>query len=305
MRAGARKWSAIFVAIGVGSFLSALLQSYCFNFMGQRLGFKVRIMMMRALLRQEVGWYDQERNSSGVLTSKLSADALAVKGQFGDTMGLLTQNLVTILAGFILAGISSWRMMLVVASAIPLIGAAAVVQTNIMFAYSSKEQETFARANQTASESFTSIRTIAAFGMEDGVAELYESKLKEPTAESQRRANWAGLGFGFSQLVLFGIYSLVFWYMELEVSRGQSSFADALKAFGAIFVAALGAAQAQVYFPDVAKGKAAVQVSSRAAGAGRWVGEACVAIQGLHLNFVPGVRLTELMPAFLCSACLA
>lgn len=40
---------------------------------------------------QEVGWYDEDRNSSGVLASKLSSDALAVKGQFGDTMGLLTQ----------------------------------------------------------------------------------------------------------------------------------------------------------------------------------------------------------------------
>lgn len=35
--------------------------------------------------------YDEERNNSGVLTSKLSADALAVKGQFGDTMGMITQ----------------------------------------------------------------------------------------------------------------------------------------------------------------------------------------------------------------------
>ena len=40
---------------------------------------------------QEVGWFDEDRNSSGVLASKLSSDALAVKGQFGDTMGLLTQ----------------------------------------------------------------------------------------------------------------------------------------------------------------------------------------------------------------------
>ena len=39
---------------------------------------------------QEVGWYDEDRNSSGVLTSKLSADALSVKGQFGDSIGLLT-----------------------------------------------------------------------------------------------------------------------------------------------------------------------------------------------------------------------
>jgi hypothetical protein len=47
-------------------------------------------------LVQEVGWFDRDRNSSGALTSKLSADALAVKGQFGDTLGLITQNAVTI-----------------------------------------------------------------------------------------------------------------------------------------------------------------------------------------------------------------
>jgi hypothetical protein len=48
-------------------------------------------MMMGALMRQEIGWYDEEKNSSGVLATKLSSDSLAVKGQFGDTMGLLTQ----------------------------------------------------------------------------------------------------------------------------------------------------------------------------------------------------------------------
>ena len=91
IQAGARKWSLVFSGVGFAAFLAALLQYYSFNFMGQRLGTRVRVRMMRALLRQEVGWYDDERNSSGVLTSKLSADALAVKGQLGDAMGLITQ----------------------------------------------------------------------------------------------------------------------------------------------------------------------------------------------------------------------
>ena len=42
-------------------------------------------------MKQEIGWFDDEKNSSGVLTTKLSTDAMAVKGQFGDSMGLLTQ----------------------------------------------------------------------------------------------------------------------------------------------------------------------------------------------------------------------
>jgi ATP-binding cassette, subfamily B (MDR/TAP), member 1 len=52
---------------------------------------------------------------------------------------------------------------------------------------------------------------------------------------------------------------VAFWYMGLEISRGHSSFEEAFKAFFAIFLAAFGAAQAQAYFPDVARGKAAVQ----------------------------------------------
>lgn len=51
-----RKWSLVFVGIGLGAVICALLQAYCFNLMGQKLGVRVRILMMRALLRQEVGW---------------------------------------------------------------------------------------------------------------------------------------------------------------------------------------------------------------------------------------------------------
>jgi len=86
---GVHKWSLVFMGLGLGTLVAAMAQSFCFNFMGQRLGARVRVLMLRALLRQEIGWYDDDRNSSGVLASKLSADALAVKGQFGDTMGML------------------------------------------------------------------------------------------------------------------------------------------------------------------------------------------------------------------------
>ena len=110
---GAQKWSLVFTGIGFAAFFACILQTYCFNFMGQKLGRRVRVMMMHALLRQDVGWYDDDTNSSGVITSKLSSDALAVKGQFGDTMGLITQNIVTLIAGYAIAGVYSWRMMLV------------------------------------------------------------------------------------------------------------------------------------------------------------------------------------------------
>ena len=39
----------------------------------------------------------------------------------------------------------------------------------------------------------------------------------------------AGVGFGFSQFAIFGIYSLAFWFAGLQVSSGESTFEDTLK----------------------------------------------------------------------------
>lgn len=52
LKSGARKWCLVFVGIGCGALCFGMLQSYSFNFMGQKLAHRVRIMMMRALLRQ-------------------------------------------------------------------------------------------------------------------------------------------------------------------------------------------------------------------------------------------------------------
>ena len=186
-------------------------------------------MMMQALLRQEVGWYDDERNSSGVLTSKLSADALAVKGQFGDTMGMLTQNVVTLVAGYVIAGIYSWRMMLVVTAVVPLLAVAVVIQTTLVLRYVSRETETFATANATAAEAVSAVRTVHAFAMEKSIGKLYERQLEDPTKEARTRILWTGVGFGVSQLIAFGSFSLAFWYAGEEVADGRSSFVDVLK----------------------------------------------------------------------------
>lgn len=165
-----------------------------------------------------------------------------LQGQFGDTMGLLTQNLVTLIASMVIAFIKSWQVCLVVMAAMPVIGGAAYLQTKYMLGAADKEDETFAQANQTASEAFGNIRTIAAFSMEGKVAELFDAQLKKPAKESRTRALAAGAGFGASQFVLFAVYALAFWFGALLVSRGDAAFEGVLMAFFAIFLAAVSGA---------------------------------------------------------------
>ena len=55
-------------------------QVLCFAVSGDRLTIRLRELTFKAMLRQEIGWFDDERNSTGALTTRLASDAGQVQG---------------------------------------------------------------------------------------------------------------------------------------------------------------------------------------------------------------------------------
>ena len=62
--------AVIFVAIGVGVFISAFIQISLFQTACERQVYKIRLAYYRSILRQDIGWFDA--NPSGELSSRLS-----------------------------------------------------------------------------------------------------------------------------------------------------------------------------------------------------------------------------------------
>ena len=52
----------------------------CFTVAGERLTSRLRSESFRAMLKQEIGWFDDERNATGALITRLSNDAAQVEG---------------------------------------------------------------------------------------------------------------------------------------------------------------------------------------------------------------------------------
>ena len=50
---------------------------------------------------QEIAWFDQPENSSGTIAGRLATDTLHIRGAVGDVLGLISQNIVTVLAAFV------------------------------------------------------------------------------------------------------------------------------------------------------------------------------------------------------------
>ena len=75
----------------------------------------------KALLRQEPGFFDEQSNTVGRLTARLSTDAAILHAASGQGLGLFLQNIVAITFALIVAFISSWQLTLVVLACAPLL----------------------------------------------------------------------------------------------------------------------------------------------------------------------------------------
>lgn len=80
-------WALMFLILSIASFIANFAQIGLFRFAGEKLTRRLRDMSFRALLRQEIGFFDSEENSTGALTSKLAEDASLVQGITGPLFG--------------------------------------------------------------------------------------------------------------------------------------------------------------------------------------------------------------------------
>lgn len=58
----------------------AMFQGYSFAKSGELLTRRLRKVGFQAMLRQEIGWFDDPKNSPGALTTRLATDASMVQG---------------------------------------------------------------------------------------------------------------------------------------------------------------------------------------------------------------------------------
>lgn len=73
-----RQYALIFVGLTVLSFLINIGQHYNFGSMGEYLTKRIRERMLAKILTFEIGWFDQDENSTGAVCSRLAKDANVV-----------------------------------------------------------------------------------------------------------------------------------------------------------------------------------------------------------------------------------
>jgi ATP-binding cassette subfamily B (MDR/TAP) protein 1 len=123
-------WAKFFLVLSAAAFTVNFVQYAGFSWVGAKLTTRLRDLSFRALLRQEIAFFDKEENSTGALAAKLSEDAGLVRGITAPFFGAILQAIAGVVAGLAIAFHACWQLAAVILGLIPVMATAGALQVD-------------------------------------------------------------------------------------------------------------------------------------------------------------------------------
>lgn len=250
IRTQVMRFSILFVVVGVITGIGTYLHTYMFGLAGVRMTTRIRRMTFTAMLRQEMGWYDDDSNSVGALCARLSSDAGAVQGATGSRVGAMLQAMSTLVLGIGVSMYYTWKMTLVAVVSIPLVLGAVFLEARVMGGQGMKEKKKMEAATRIAIEAIINIRTVASLGKENTFFDRYCQELDHVARATKVRNRLRGAVFSFGQTAPFFAYGLSLYYGGYLVANEGLSYENVIKVSEALIFGSWMLGQALAFAPN-------------------------------------------------------
>ncbi|MFS8012661.1 putative ABC-type xenobiotic transporter [Helianthus anomalus] len=231
IRGDVDKWCLIIACMGFVTVIANFLQHFYFGIMGEKMTERVRRMMFSAMLRNEVGWFDEEENSADTLSMRLANDATFVRAAFSNRLSILIQDSSAVIVAILIGMLLHWRLALVALATLPVLTLSAIAQKLWLAGFSKGIQEMHRKASLVLEDAVRNIYTVVAFCAGNKVMELYRLQLSKIFYQSFSHGMAIGFAFGFSQFLLFACNAILLWYTGLCVKNGYMDLPTALKEY--------------------------------------------------------------------------
>uniref|UniRef100_A0A674AX60 ABC-type xenobiotic transporter n=1 Tax=Salmo trutta TaxID=8032 RepID=A0A674AX60_SALTR len=227
---------------------------YMFGKSGELLTMRLRRQVFHAMMRQEIGWFDDNNNAVGVLTTRLATDASLVKGATGSRLGLATNTVCALTIAIVVAFIHSWQLTLLILACVPFLIGANVIQMRAMAGHASKDQGALEQSGKISTETVENFKTVVGLTREDVFFHKFMDSLERPYQNGLVKAPIYGLTFAIAQAIPYMVNAAIFRFGSWLIYNFVLFFRSV---FSVIIFAAMNIGESASFAPDFAKAKAA------------------------------------------------
>lgn len=169
-------YSLMFVVLGIAALFGAGLSVFIFELIGEKMARRMRALSFQAIIGQEMGFFDDERHSTGALSSRLATDAYQMHELVSQLLKTACSVLAIVTIGMVFAFMANWILTLIILALIPLIGLAQYYEVAALTGFGLKTQKAYEASGRVAAEAIANIRTVAALAKESTFEAKYEGK---------------------------------------------------------------------------------------------------------------------------------
>lgn len=247
-----RKWSLGFVVLAVIALFGNGMQHGALGISGERLTKRLRSVMFRKLMKQEMGFFDMEDHSIGALSTLLSSEIGHVKGLTGDLLGVGINIVGALLCAIIISFVSCWRLTLVVLAILPGVVLGGYFEMQASAGIDSGARKQFSEANMVAAEAVENVATVRSLGVEEHFLSRFNKVLARTNIAKLKKDIITGVAYGFSEFCQFLIWYATFKAGYSFVESGYCEFSEMLLSSMALLFGAITLGNVSVFAPDVA-----------------------------------------------------
>lgn len=162
-REEANNWALAFMGLCLLIGLTTGIQKLCFGLGGENLTQTLRVKLFDALLRKNIGWFDDKNRAPGILTNMISEDLTAINGLTTETAGIALEAFLGLFLSCCVCFYFSWRLALVVSATCPFMVLGGLGMSRLQFNQAGVDSN-FKQANALLSDIIINYRTCIAFG---------------------------------------------------------------------------------------------------------------------------------------------
>lgn len=246
-----------FVFLAIAQFVSSYIATVIFPCAGERIVQRLREQYLRAILRQEMAFFDVL--GAGELTTRITSDATLVQEALSGKASLFLSAASMFVTAIIVSFVRNWKLALIMCSVVVAIVGVMSTGSAVVTKFALAQIGAYGEAASLAQEALSSVKQVKALGIQQKLASRYEGHLGGVRSLGLRVRIAAALMIGAMMGAIHLSYGLALWQGVALTARNEANLSQIVTILLAVVMGAFALGNVAPHAQAFATGVAAAR----------------------------------------------